>query len=352
MMGCLYELERVTKHYGANPALTDLTLTIEENITALIGYSGAGKTTLLKMLAGLETPSSGTIRYNGTEITSRNIHQLRREVTMLFQDPVFFNLSVEDNVAYGLRRRGVTKDEARERGKRMLASLGLRGFEKRPASKLSGGEQQRVALARALVLEPKVLLLDEPTSDLDPTNTRVIINLIKDFSDKAPVIVATHEFTHVVELADRIAVLMNGELRQYASPHKIFYEPHGEEVAHFVGIENIFQGEVVSNEEGVATVDIGQQTIHVRSNVSSGAVNIFIRPENVILSLHQLNSSARNNVQGTIVSITQIGPVFRITLDNGLNAFITKQSVEELDLYIGKKIFAAFKATAAHLSIK
>lgn len=348
----LYELEKVTKHYGKNKALADLTLKIEENLTAIIGYSGAGKTTLLKMLAGLEMPSCGIIRYKGTEVTSRNVHNLRREVTMLFQDPVFFNQSVEDNVAYGLRRRGVNKEEARKRGKQVLTSLGLEGFGKRNAGKLSGGEQQRVALARILVLEPKVVLLDEPTSDLDPTSTRLIINIIKEFSKKAPVIIATHDFRHVIELADRIAVLIDGELMQYDSPHKIFYEPHSEEVAQFVEVENIFQGKVVSNKDGVATVDIGQQTINVSSIIDRGEVNIYIRPENVILSLHQLKSSARNNIQGKIVSITQIGPVFRITLDNGLSAFITKQSLEELELFVGKKIFAAFKATAAHLSIK
>jgi tungstate transport system ATP-binding protein len=351
-MACLYELINVTKHYGKTTALTNLTLTVEENITAIIGYSGSGKTTLLKILAGLEMPSSGSIRYNGLEVTSRNIHNLRQDVTMLFQDPIFFNLSVEDNVAYGLRRRGVSRNEARQKGTETLASLGLNGFEKRKAVTLSGGEQQRVALARALVLEPKVLLLDEPTSDLDPTNTRVIINLIKQFSTRAPVIIATHDFRHVIELADRIAVLIDGELRQYDSPQKIFYEPLGQEVAYFVGIENIFEGKVVSNENGVATVDIGHQNIHVSSIIDRGEVNVFIRPENVIVSSHQLESSARNNVQGTIVSITQVGPVFRITLDNGLSAFITKQSLEELELVVGKKVFAAFKATAAHLSTK
>jgi len=351
-MKCIYELEKVTKHYGEITALSELNLKIDDSITAIIGYSGAGKTTLLKMLAGLELPSFGTIRYYGKEVTSRNLQILRQRATMLFQDPVFFNLSVEDNVAYGLRRRGVNREEARERGKLVLNSLGLNGFEKRRAAKLSGGEQQRVALARALVLEPKVLLLDEPTSDLDPANTRIILNLIKEYSKKAPIIVATHDFRHVMELADRIAVLINGELKQYDTPDKIFYEPHSREVAHFVETENVFQGKVVANEEGVATVDIGQQKIYVSSIINRGEVNIYIRPENVILSPHQLKSSARNNIHGNIASITQIGPVFRITLDNGLSAFITKQSLEELELFVGKNIFAAFKATAAHLSIK
>lgn len=351
-MPYIYELDKVTKEYGKTQALTDLTLKVEDDITAIIGYSGAGKTTLLKMLAGLETPSFGKICYNGKEITSHSVKSLRQEVTMLFQNPVFFNMSVEDNVGYGLRRRGVNREETRQKVKNALTSLGLNGLEKRKTAKISGGEQQRVALARALVLEPKVLLLDEPTSDLDPMNTRLILNLIKEFSKKAPVIIATHDFGHVIELADRIAVLINGELKQYDSPNKIFYEPHNREVAYFVGIENIFHGTVVSNEAGVAAVNIGKQIIHVSSKIDHGDVNIYIRPENVILSPLKLRSSARNNIQGKIVSITQIGPIFRVTLDNGLSAFITKQSLDEFNMFIGKKVFAAFKATAAHLSTK
>ncbi len=351
-MEYIYELEKVTKNYRNNKSLSELTLNIEDNVTAIIGYSGAGKTTLLKILAGLDMPSGGIIRFKGTEITHRNSQNLRQKVTMLFQDPIFFNKSVEDNVAYGLRRRGMKKEEAYRKGKHILTSLGLKGFEKHQAAKLSGGEQQRVALARALVLEPKVLLLDEPTSDLDPANTLAVINLIKEFSKKAAVIIATHDFRYVMELADRIVVLINGELKQYDSPHNIFYKPFNEEVARFVGTENIFQGKVVAYDEGLATVDIGLCKIHVSSKINIGEVNVFVRPENIILSTHQLKSSARNNIQGQIITITQIGPVFRITFDNGLSAFITKQSLEQMNLHIGKKIFAAFKATAAHLVIK
>jgi molybdopterin-binding protein len=351
-MSTIYELIRVTKQYGRKTALLELNLHIEEPITAIIGYSGAGKTTLLKILAGLEMPTFGVMRFKGTEVTKRNLHNLRQDVTMLFQTPIFFKQSVEDNVTYGLRRRGVKKDEAKERAKPILSSLGLAGFAQRKAAQLSGGEQQRVALARALALEPKVLLLDEPTSDLDPTNTRTIINLIKTFSKKAPVIIATHDFRQVIELADRIAVLINGKITQYDSPNTIFYEPRSEEVARFVGTENIFEGKVISHQGGVATVNIGQQEIQVYSNITRGEVQIFIRPENIILSTTQLKSSARNNIQGTIITISQLGPIFRITLDNGLSAFITNQSLEELELDIGKKIFAAFKATAAHLIMK
>ena len=192
-MSSIYELHEVTKTYGTSTALHDVTFSIEYPVTAIIGYSGAGKTTLLKLLAGLETPSSGIIQYRGTPLTRQSIRNLRQEATMLFQDPVFFNQSVRDNIAYGLRRREVSKIEANRKTLQLLSTLGLEGFEKRKAASLSGGEQQRVALARALVLEPRVLLLDEPTSNLDPTNMRVILNLIKKVAEKTYVIIATHD---------------------------------------------------------------------------------------------------------------------------------------------------------------
>ena len=350
-MSNLYELTEITKTYGNSTALHSLTLNIKDRVTAIIGYSGAGKTTLLKILAGLETPSAGTIRYRGTDLTRYTIRDLRREATMLFQEPVFFNQSVRENVAYGLRRRGIQKDEAHQKAHQTLTLLGLNGFEKRTAVSLSGGEQQRVALARALVLEPRVLLLDEPASNLDPTNVRVIINLIKDVAEKTCVIISTHDFRHVVELADRIAVLIKGELKQFDTPQKIFYEPRSTETARFVGIENILRGTVTSNVNGVATVNMGNFEMYIVSTIDSGVVNVFIRPESIILAIDRFKSSARNNVEGRIAEITQIGNIFRIVLDNELIAFITKQSLEDLELREGKTIYASFKATAAHIQL-
>ena len=348
-MSSTYELNEVTKTYDTTTALHNVTFTIKDRVTAIIGYSGAGKTTLLKLLAGLETPSSGVIRYRGAVLTRQSIRNLRQEATMLFQDPVFFNQSVRDNIAYGLRRRGISKTEANRKVRQLLSLLGLEGFEKRKAASLSGGEQQRVALARALVLEPHVLLLDEPTSNLDPANMRVILNLIKDVTEKTYVIIATHDFQHVVELADRIAILINGELQQFDTPQKIFNEPQSTATARFVGIENILQGTVTANINGVAHINMGNFEIYVVSPIDSGTVNVFIRPESIILATDRFKSSARNNIEGQIAEITQIGNIFRIVLDHKLIAFITKQSLDELGLREGKTVYASFKATAAYI---
>lgn len=349
MMTSLYELTEVTKKYGNATALHNITIDITDRVTAIIGYSGAGKTTLLRILAGLETPSNGIIRYQGEIVSQRTARDLRQDVTMLFQDPIFFNQSVRDNIAYGLRRRGVSKTEAHHKTRQVLTLLGLDGFDKRKVTSLSGGEQQRVALARAMILEPKVLLLDEPTSNLDPTNARVIIKLIKNFANDAHVIIATHDFRQVVELANRIAILINGELKQFDTPQKIFYEPQSRETAHFVGIENILHGTVVENSNGVASVNIGNYTVYVVSPIDFGPVDVFIRPESIILAIDQFKSSARNNIEGQITEITPFGNIFRIVLDNKLIAFITKQSLDELELREGKTVYASFKATAAYI---
>jgi len=233
-MGAIYEFDGVSKSYGKIDAVLDLTLSIAGNPTAVLGYSGAGKTTLLKILAGLEMPSHGTIRYKDMEITEKNVRILRRVVTMLFQEPVSFNRSVLDNVAYGLRIRGVSKEEATRRTSETLASVRLKGFENRKATKLSGGEQQRVALARALVLEPEVLLLDEPTSNLDPANAAVIIEVIQEYAKKGLIVVSTHNFLHVRRLTRWAIYLEKGKIIETGATNDLLGDPKEKRTKRFV----------------------------------------------------------------------------------------------------------------------
>jgi tungstate transport system ATP-binding protein len=155
-------------------------------------------------------------------------------VTMLFQEPLFFDRTVLENVIYGLRIRDVSKNEAAERAKETLTSVRLEGFEKRKAMKLSGGEQQRVALARALVLEPEVLLLDEPTSNLDPANARVILDVIQEFAKKGLVIIATHNFLHVKTLTRYAIYLEKGRVVETGTSNDLLYKPKTESTKRFV----------------------------------------------------------------------------------------------------------------------
>jgi tungstate transport system ATP-binding protein len=233
-VGGTYELDDVSKNYGRIAALEDLTVRIGGGPTAVLGYSGAGKTTLLKILAGLEMPSRGTIRYKDTEITEKNVRSLRRVVTMLFQEPVSFNRSVLENVAYGLRIRGVSKEEATRRASETLVSVRLKGFESRKATKLSGGEQQRVALARALVLEPEVLLLDEPTSNLDPANAAVIMEVIQEYAKKGLVVVSTHNFLHVRRLTRWAIYLEKGRILETGATIDLLNSPKEEGTRRFI----------------------------------------------------------------------------------------------------------------------
>lgn len=233
-MRSIYELDDVSKSYGKLVALEGLTFNIEGAPTAVLGYSGAGKTTLLRLLAGLETPSAGMIRFKGAKVTEKNLRSLRRVVTMLFQDTLFFNQSVLENVTYGLRIRGVGKEEAARRARETLASLRLEGFENRKAAKLSGGEQQRVALARALVLEPEVLLLDEPTANLDPANATVIGEVIQEFAKKGLVIISTHDFLHVRRLTKWAVYLEKGRVVETGETRDLLDNPKDERTRRFL----------------------------------------------------------------------------------------------------------------------
>lgn len=233
-MAHIYELDGVSKNYGQVVALQGLNVKIGEAPIAVLGYSGAGKTTLLKLLAGLEMPSTGTIRYKGVEITEKTVRSLRRVVTMLFQEPVFFNRTVLENVTFGLSIREVGKDEASKRASETLASLRLNGLENRKAMKLSGGEQQRVALARALVLDPEVLLLDEPTSNLDPANATVITEVIMEFAKKGLVIISTHNFTHVRKLTKLAIYIEKGSIIETGDTEDLLGSPRDERTMRFI----------------------------------------------------------------------------------------------------------------------
>jgi tungstate transport system ATP-binding protein len=230
----IYKLDNVSKKYGGLVALEDLTLSIEDGPVALLGYSGAGKTTLLKLLAGLEMPSTGTISFKDMDLTEKTVPNLRRTVSMLFQEPISFNRSVLENVTYGLKVRGMKGDEATKRAHETLNSLRLEGFENRRATKLSGGEQQRLALARALVLEPEVLLLDEPTSNLDPANAKVIREAIQEHSKKGLVIISTHNFLDVRRLAKWAVCLERGRIVGTGTISDLLDNPKDERIKRFV----------------------------------------------------------------------------------------------------------------------
>jgi len=218
------EIKALGKSYGKAEILKEIDLTLKRGeVLVLVGPTGSGKTTLLRLVNLLEAPSIGCIRFKGRTVTAGPEKErllARRRMAMVFQKPVMFKASVQENVSFGLKMRG--RDD---RGKVLeaLAAVGLSGYEKRDANTLSGGEMQRIALARALVLEPELLLLDEPTANLDPKSAAAVISLLQGLAGrKTTVILATHNMREALLLASRVAVLQAGRLTAIGKPEEIF----------------------------------------------------------------------------------------------------------------------------------
>lgn len=234
-------LNEISKTYGDVSALKRVNLEIHSGeIFAIIGNSGAGKTTLLKIISMLETDFSGKYMFKGLE-ARKNPEKVRKQVTMVFQNPVMFRASVFDNVAYGLRIRGVNGRELRERVESILESLGILSLADKNARKLSGGQRQRVAVARALVMDVDVYALDEPTANLDAENVRIIERAISDMRDDGKtIILATHNLFQAKRLADRTAYIENGEVIEVRETDRLFESPEDERTRRFVEGDHYF----------------------------------------------------------------------------------------------------------------
>jgi tungstate transport system ATP-binding protein len=350
----LIQAEKLGLKVGEKLILHNISLGIERGeVLALIGPTGAGKTSLLRLLDLLEKPSSGRLLIDGMDFAASSSGRLemRRRMAFVQQKPVAFNMSVFDNVASGLRWRGVDSTEARRRVDAVLELVGLAGYDKQNARTLSGGEMQRVAIARSLVTAPEILYLDEPTANLDPvTNTKieeVLAHVARE--NKVTVVMSTHDMTQGQRLAGRVALLMNGRLIQIGTPHDIFTSPQCAEAAGFVGVDNIWPGVVVNHEGSLVEIRINTHSVQAVTDFETGrAVDVLIRPEDVTLSLTHDITSARNVFKGRVVRLTLLGPLARVEMDCGFPvlALVTAKSVEEMGLEPGKQLWASFKATS------
>jgi len=353
----LIETVDLCQRYGERDILKSVNIRVDRGeVFALIGPTGAGKTTLLRLIDLIDVPTSGRIYFDGvdTAASARVRLEMRRRMAFVLQKPIVFNMSVYDNIAYGLKWRGVGKSNIRQKVGSILETVELSADRSRNARTLSGGEVQRVAIARAIAIEPEVLLLDEPTANLDPISTSKIEELITNIIHRydTTIIMATHDMSQGQRLADRIGVLIDGELLQAGDPREVFNSPRNREVAEFVGVENIIHGVVVSSEDKIATIDIGGNVIEAISDYAVGeAVSACVRPEDVTLALSRVSSSARNSFAGEITRVVSLGPLSRIEIDCGFSlvALVTRRSAEELDLGKGKPVYATFKATGVHV---
>jgi tungstate transport system ATP-binding protein len=352
-MTALIELKNLMKCFGNRTALDGITLQIQEReVLALLGPNGSGKTTLLKVLAFLEKPTSGEIKFRGQVVSGRNTEQMRLQSTMVFQKTLLFNTTVFNNIAYGLKIRKMPRSIIEEEVKKALKLVKLEGFEKRSAKKLSGGEQQRVALARALVLKTKLLLLDEPTANLDPKNSSIIEEVIATINREleTTIVMATHNMFQAKNLPHRIALMEDGRISEVGTSTEIFGRL-SKTLASFAAVENTFAGTARISEDGSTLIDVGNgvQIVAVAKNV--GEVSVFVSPEDIILSKSRFESSARNMFKGNIVEILDLGSVVRLKVDIG-KAFtvqITKRSFNEMGLTLNTEVFLAFKASSVQI---
>jgi tungstate transport system ATP-binding protein len=353
----LIETRKLSQRREGQYILKNINLRVERGeVFALIGPTGAGKTTLLRLIDTLDTPAEGKVLFNGKSVDSSDKvrQETRRRMAFVLQKPVVFNASVYDNVACGLRWRGMKSRRIHEEVEGILKTVGLASYKNRNARTLSGGEVQRVAIARAIAVRPEALLLDEPTANLDPVSAAKIEELISEIikRETITIIMATHDMSQGQRLADRIGVLIDGEMVQSGAPREIFNAPGDRRIAEFIGMENIIDGVVKSSEGEMAAIEIGGRTVEAVTDFDTGAeVSVCIRPEDITVAMSKISSSARNCLAGTITWTVSTGPFCRVEIDCGfpLVALVTRRSVEEMGLKKGTQVYAAFKAVNIHV---
>ncbi|WP_020558510.1 ABC transporter ATP-binding protein [Thiofilum flexile] len=319
------QIKNVTKRFGDFIAVDNVSLDIyRSELFCLLGGSGCGKSTLLRMLAGFENPTQGQILIDGVDMAG--IPPWERPVNMMFQSYALFpHLSVESNIAFGLKREGVKRDEIKQRVDDMLKLVQLSQFAKRKPDQLSGGQRQRVALARALIKRPKLLLLDEPLGALDKKLREETQFELVNIQDKLGVtfVVVTHDQEEAMTLASRIGVMSQGEIIQIGSPSEIYEYPVNRFVAQFIGSVNIFAG-VVTEDEPDYTEIMSEEAgtlIHIDHGVSCAPEQemwVAARPEKIMLS-HEQPQQPYNWTKGVIKEVAYMGSssIYKIELASG-----------------------------------
>lgn len=308
-------VDHVSKTYEGFPALSNAYLTIYQGeFFSLLGPSGCGKTTLLRILSGFETPSSGVIYIDGSDMTV--VPPYERPVNMMFQSYALFpHMTVEQNVAFGLKQEGIHKDEIKERVSQMLELVHMTKYRGRKPHQLSGGQRQRVALGRSLIKRPKLLLLDEPLGALDRQLREKTQFELVSIQEKLGItfIMVTHDQEEAMTMSTRIAIMEEGKIRQVGTPTEIYEYPNSRYVADFIGDMNIFEGIVIEEARDHAIVHSEEAgcDLHV-SKISSAPVGahvaVAIRPEKVFITSEPM-SNKKNIMQGIVSEIAYLGDV-------------------------------------------
>ncbi len=326
------EIENIAKQFGTFTALGDVSLSIPSGeLVALLGPSGSGKTTLLRIIAGLETPDSGRILFNGTDTTQSHVRE--RKVGFVFQHYALFkHMTVFDNVAFGLNVRPKetrpSKEEIRERVSKLLRLVQLEGMAGRYPAQLSGGQRQRIALARALAVEPQVLLLDEPFGALDAQVRAELRRWLRKLHDEIHVtsVFVTHDQEEALEVADRIVVMNRGKIEQSGTPDEVYEHPANPFVLNFLGNVNLFHGRLQHTDE--------------QSGAGEKAVS-YVRSHDIEIDRSQQDSTA---LRAEVRHIQKLGPAVRVTLaiegsPELVEAELTRDVFQNLGLQQGESVF-------------
>jgi molybdate/tungstate transport system ATP-binding protein len=328
--------------------LFNIDLEIAQNeFFILMGPTGAGKTVLLEAIAGLVPVKNGRIYIGGKDVTV--LPPDKRSISIVYQDYALFpHLTVMDNITYGLRFHKIDKEEGRERLAELLDVLNLSYLQHRLPANLSGGEKQRVSVARALMVEPKVLLLDEPLSALDPGFRDELRRTLKTLhrSSSITFLMVTHDFSEALSLGGRAAVMNNGKIEQIGEIEDIFKKPNSAFVADFVGMKNLFSAEFRGTKALVSTLQIELGGTPVNSHGY-----IAIRPEDVVISRQRFSSSMRNSFPATVTAIIDQGFYYEVraqSRDITFASLITKSSLIDLKLQETSDVIISFKAASVH----
>jgi iron(III) transport system ATP-binding protein len=330
--------ERVSKRYGTTLAVDGLDLAVPAGkLVTLLGPSGCGKTTLLRMLAGLETMTAGRILIGGRDVAA--LSPAERNVSLVFQSYALFpHMSILENAAYGLRAGGMARVPAEARATAMLEMLGLGSLSARLPSELSGGQQQRVAVARALVLEPKVLLFDEPLSNLDARLRRQVREDIRALQQRLglTVLYVTHDQQEALAVSDLIVVMSAGRIAQVGTPRALYETPESRFVADFMGEANLLPGTILSLEGQMAAVEVATLRLRLPARgLPSGPTTLAVRPEALSLSRegHGLPAMVR--------SATYLGSVMEYLLDSEAGPLLAVAHPRDSAFAVGERVMVS-----------
>ena len=344
----IVQVEDVVKEFGDVTAVNHVSIEVlAGEFFSILGPSGCGKTTLLRMIAGLESPDSGAI-YLGGELIN-NIPPYRRDVNMVFQSYALFpHMDVYENIAFGLKMKKVKKSEMENKIPKALKLVGLSEMGSRKPAKLSGGEQQRIALARALVNEPSVLLLDEPLGALDLKLRKQMQMELKSLQRKLGItfIYVTHDQEEALTMSDRIAVMYLGGVEQVGTPSQIYEEPKTDFVASFIGISNLFSGELEYFDDSTLILKTpdGLEIKAPTNGISlSQTATFMVRPEKILITHHKREKDV-NLLRAEIEEIVYLGTVthFIMNLNDKKLTVLEKNYGKEPEFEVGQEVFISW----------